>query len=177
MVNAVEPGAFERAEHAGADQIVLDIEDAVEPTRKPAARADVAHWLEHNSARVRINERSTAFWSEDLDRLRGRWPHGQSSGAGLDRTMPPLYAGKCGDSIRFVVAVAQAGMWVRKTDRGAGRGWMTSVTARPVPLGRLGRMDYGRCGRRQGVGRSTPRPCRKWLSRGKRASCFERNGE
>lgn len=71
LVNVAEPGAVDGALLCDADQIVLDIEDAVDPTRKPAAHAEVAHWLEHNSAWVRINDRTTPFWSEDLDRLRG----------------------------------------------------------------------------------------------------------
>ncbi|MGI5218093.1 aldolase/citrate lyase family protein [Nocardia sp. CA-290969] len=45
LVNVAEPGAVDRAVQCAADQIVLDIEDAVDPTRKPAARAEVAHWL------------------------------------------------------------------------------------------------------------------------------------
>ncbi len=71
LVNVAEPGAVDRAVDCDADQIVLDLEDAVDPTRKSAARAEVAHWLEHNSAVVRINDRTTTFWSEDLHRLRG----------------------------------------------------------------------------------------------------------
>ncbi|MGK8486756.1 HpcH/HpaI aldolase/citrate lyase family protein [Nocardia asiatica] len=71
LVNASEPGAIDRAEHCDADQIVLDIEDAVDASQKAAARATVANRLERSHAWVRINDRTTAFWSEDLDRLRG----------------------------------------------------------------------------------------------------------
>ncbi|WP_435829334.1 aldolase/citrate lyase family protein [Nocardia fusca] len=44
LVNAARADAFDRAEQCDADQIVLDIEDAVDPAHKPAARAAVAHW-------------------------------------------------------------------------------------------------------------------------------------
>ncbi|MFI6314566.1 hypothetical protein ACIBEK_31050 [Nocardia fusca] len=44
LVNAARADTFDRAEHCDADQIVLDIEDALDPAHKPAARAAVAHW-------------------------------------------------------------------------------------------------------------------------------------
>ncbi|WP_416566211.1 HpcH/HpaI aldolase/citrate lyase family protein [Nocardia testacea] len=71
LVNAADPSAIDRADHCDADQIVLDIEDAVDPSHKPTTRGTVATRLEHDHAWVRINDRTTPFWSEDLDRLRG----------------------------------------------------------------------------------------------------------
>jgi citrate lyase subunit beta/citryl-CoA lyase len=54
------------------DQIILDIEDAVDPTRKPAAREDVASLLSGaGDAWVRINDAASAFWEDDVDALRG----------------------------------------------------------------------------------------------------------
>lgn len=71
LVNATRTDTFGRATKSRADQIVLDIEDAVDPKNKDSAREDVATWLESNSAWVRINDRTTSFWSDDVDRLYG----------------------------------------------------------------------------------------------------------
>ncbi|MFC3961459.1 HpcH/HpaI aldolase/citrate lyase family protein [Nocardia jiangsuensis] len=70
LVSAASPGALDESAHSEADQIVLDIEDAVDPTGKPAARSAVARRLEHHRAWVRINDRTTTFWSDDIDQLR-----------------------------------------------------------------------------------------------------------
>ncbi|MBY4208044.1 CoA ester lyase [Rhodococcus fascians] len=71
LVNANHPEAFDTALNSAADQIVLDIEDAVDGSVKDSARKHVARWLHANSAWVRINDRTSAFWSDDVDRLRG----------------------------------------------------------------------------------------------------------
>lgn len=72
LVPATRPEEFDRAEQSRADQIILDIEDAVDPRLKPAARADVVSWLSHGgSAWVRINDRTSEFWSDDVDALAG----------------------------------------------------------------------------------------------------------
>ncbi|TQC46673.1 CoA ester lyase [Rhodococcus sp. WS4] len=74
LVNGARPDTFDRAHRSGADQLVLDIEDAVDPTLKTRAREDVAGWLENHSAWVRINDRGTPYWSGDVDRL-AELPH------------------------------------------------------------------------------------------------------
>ena len=71
LVNAAHAETFAGAAASQADQVVLDIEDAVDPGSKPAARAAVADWLGSASAWVRINDRTTPFWSHDVDRLQG----------------------------------------------------------------------------------------------------------
>ncbi|BDZ44442.1 HpcH/HpaI aldolase/citrate lyase family protein [Naasia aerilata] len=72
LVNGTQPATFDTASSSRADQIVLDIEDAVDPKRKPEAREDVATWLGNGGhAWVRINDRSTPFWQDDVERLRG----------------------------------------------------------------------------------------------------------
>ncbi|WP_353889752.1 CoA ester lyase [Galbitalea sp. SE-J8] len=74
LVNATHPAEFDVAHASRADQIVLDIEDAVDPALKGRARDDVAEWLSHDDGRsawVRINDHSTSFWSDDVDRLTG----------------------------------------------------------------------------------------------------------
>jgi citrate lyase subunit beta / citryl-CoA lyase len=71
LVNATKTDLFDQADQSDADQIILDIEDAVDPKLKPSARGDVATWLQNKSAWVRINDRSTPFWSDDVDLLKG----------------------------------------------------------------------------------------------------------
>jgi len=71
LVNGTRVETFEQARQSPADQIVLDIEDAVDPKRKPHAREGVATWLEEHSAWVRINDHTTPYWSDDVDRLAG----------------------------------------------------------------------------------------------------------
>lgn len=72
LVAATKPETFDAAEASRADQIILDIEDAVDPRLKDQARDDVASWLAGGgSAWVRINDRTSDFWSGDVDALAG----------------------------------------------------------------------------------------------------------
>ncbi|MGH1524107.1 HpcH/HpaI aldolase/citrate lyase family protein [Leifsonia sp. L25] len=72
LVSGRRADEFDEAHRSRADQIVLDIEDAVDPSLKAAARADVVTWLSGGgSGWVRINDRTTTFWSEDVDELKG----------------------------------------------------------------------------------------------------------
>ena len=71
LVPGTKPELFSKAASSRADQIVLDIEDAVDPKLKPQALEDVANWLDQGGkAWVRVNDRNTNFWQADLDRLR-----------------------------------------------------------------------------------------------------------
>lgn len=71
LVNGAKTDEFDGASKTKADQIVLDIEDAVDPGFKSEARESVAKWLEKGGqAWVRINDRSSDYWSDDIDRLR-----------------------------------------------------------------------------------------------------------
>lgn len=72
LVSGRETARFDSALASRADQIILDIEDAVDPKLKADARADVARWLtDGGEAWVRINDRTTGFWSDDVDVLKG----------------------------------------------------------------------------------------------------------
>lgn len=72
LVNANRPELFDRARSSRADQVVLDVEDAVDPSHKAEARARVLTWLAAgNRAWVRINDRSTTFWADDVTELAG----------------------------------------------------------------------------------------------------------
>ncbi|WP_317617322.1 HpcH/HpaI aldolase/citrate lyase family protein [Streptomyces antnestii] len=62
------PDRFEKAAAAGADAVIIDLEDAVAPDGKDAARRHAADWLARGrDAVVRINAPGTPWWDADLD--------------------------------------------------------------------------------------------------------------
>lgn len=72
LVAATRPEDFDAAEASRADQIILDVEDAVDPRRKPEARDGIVSWLSNGGTGwVRINDRTSDFWSDDVDALAG----------------------------------------------------------------------------------------------------------
>ena len=72
LVNGSRPELFDSSRASQADQMIVDIEDAVDPAHKAQARDEVAGWLRTSAPTwVRINDRSTPFWSDDIDALKG----------------------------------------------------------------------------------------------------------
>ncbi len=72
LVNGGQYDKFAPAAASRADIVVLDIEDAVAPKGKAAARDNVVRWLgDGNTDWVRVNGFGTQFWSDDLDMLSG----------------------------------------------------------------------------------------------------------
>jgi citrate lyase subunit beta/citryl-CoA lyase len=70
LVNGAQFDKFAPAARSRADIVVLDIEDAVAPKGKEAARQNVVRWLaEGKSDWVRVNGFGTQFWADDLDML------------------------------------------------------------------------------------------------------------
>jgi citrate lyase subunit beta/citryl-CoA lyase len=71
------PERFDKALNSGADAIILDLEDAVDPASKDAAREAVGAWLDNGHAAdsrvlIRINDDTTPWYSGDcalLDRF------------------------------------------------------------------------------------------------------------
>lgn len=62
------PERFGKAEAAGADIVILDLEDAVAPDAKTVARGAVAAWLDHaRNVLVRINAYGTPWFERDLE--------------------------------------------------------------------------------------------------------------
>ena len=61
------PERFDKALASGAHAVILDLEDAVLPERKPQARASVREWLTRADARVwvRVNPADTPWHAED----------------------------------------------------------------------------------------------------------------
>lgn len=67
------PDRFASAVASGADDIIIDLEDAVAPEMKPAARENVREWRARGGEGiVRINGPSSAWYQEDLAMLRDR---------------------------------------------------------------------------------------------------------
>jgi citrate lyase subunit beta/citryl-CoA lyase len=61
------PERFDKACAAGADAVIVDLEDAVPPGEKAAARASLAAWLSPGKpVLVRINAFDTAWFEDDL---------------------------------------------------------------------------------------------------------------
>ncbi|GAA4166926.1 CoA ester lyase [Gryllotalpicola daejeonensis] len=72
LVSALRDELFDRAMLGRADQIVLDLEDAIDESLKDTARGKVVDWLSSGgSAWVRINDWTTVDWSDDLAALAG----------------------------------------------------------------------------------------------------------
>lgn len=72
FVPGSRPDRFAKAAAAGADAIVLDLEDAVAPGDKALAREQVRRWRCRNGEGVvRINGRHTPWYAEDLASLGG----------------------------------------------------------------------------------------------------------
>ena len=70
LVNGAQFDKFAPATASRADIVVLDIEDAVAPQGKVAARANVVRWLgAGNTDWVRVNGFGTQFWADDLEML------------------------------------------------------------------------------------------------------------
>ncbi|WP_459981449.1 HpcH/HpaI aldolase/citrate lyase family protein [Nocardioides sp. AN3] len=66
------PARFQRAASSGADVVVIDLEDGVEPASRPAARRHVQAWLrDGESAVVRINVLGSPDYMSDVQALRG----------------------------------------------------------------------------------------------------------
>jgi citrate lyase subunit beta/citryl-CoA lyase len=64
------PERFAKAAASGADRIIIDLEDAVAPASKPAARAAALEWLRTGApAMVRINGCDTPWFHDDLRML------------------------------------------------------------------------------------------------------------
>jgi citrate lyase subunit beta/citryl-CoA lyase len=72
LVNGAQFDKFAPAARSKADIVVLDIEDAVAPGGKAAARDNVKRWLDAGTGDwVRINGFGTQFWADDLAMLAG----------------------------------------------------------------------------------------------------------
>ena len=61
------PDRFDKACAAGADSVIIDLEDAVPPAQKDAARAALSAWLSADKAiLVRVNAEGSEWFGRDL---------------------------------------------------------------------------------------------------------------
>ena len=68
---------LEKAGAVGADALILDLEDAVAPSAKPAARQMAADYLPgKHDVWVRVNPIDTEYWEADLDAVMPAAPAG-----------------------------------------------------------------------------------------------------
>jgi citrate lyase subunit beta/citryl-CoA lyase len=73
FVPGSRPDRFDRASSAGADEVIIDLEDAVAADAKAEARDQVAAWLDgQGSAWVRVNGVDTDWYDDDIAALRSR---------------------------------------------------------------------------------------------------------
>lgn len=71
FVPADRPERFEKAIASGADMVIVDLEDAVSPDRKEAARSALMAWLDpRRPVMVRINGAASPWLEGDLDLCR-----------------------------------------------------------------------------------------------------------
>lgn len=72
FVPGERPDRFEKALSSGADQVILDLEDAVPIAQKSAARDVVAKWIDHGgTAWVRVNAIDSEWFEADVSALVG----------------------------------------------------------------------------------------------------------
>lgn len=70
FVPASRPERYAKALEAGADGVIIDLEDAVAPADKDSARASLAAWLDPaHPVLVRINAADTPWFVADLELL------------------------------------------------------------------------------------------------------------
>lgn len=65
------PDRFAKAAAAGAEVVIIDLEDAVRAEHKEQAREAVRDWLQGNRACVRLNAAGTPWHDDDLAAFRG----------------------------------------------------------------------------------------------------------
>jgi len=70
LVSALRVDDFDAAHLGRADQVILDMEDAIDDSLKQQARDNVHAWFAGGGrAWVRVNDVTTPFWSDDLSLL------------------------------------------------------------------------------------------------------------
>jgi len=128
------PDRFDKALASGADAVIVDLEDAVAPDAKDAARATLAAWAAPaHPVLVRINARGTEWFEQDI--LLGRLP-------GIAGIVLPK-AGSAQDVTR-VVAAARRRVPVLPIIESAQGIWNVEAVARAPGTRRLlfGTLDF-----------------------------------
>ena len=132
------PERFGKALAAGADTVILDLEDAVAPQDKDAARDHIGRWLEsHPHARerimVRINDSTTPWFAADLELLR--------QARVVLVMLPKAESARQVDAVR--AALAPAGQVVPLIETARGVNEVASIAGAPgVQRLAFGTLDY-----------------------------------
>ncbi|MBT2473649.1 CoA ester lyase [Microbacterium sp. ISL-103] len=71
LVTAARSDLFDASVASRADQVIIDLEDGVDPRQRAVAREALTDWLQAGSAWVRINDRTSMDWEQDVRALRG----------------------------------------------------------------------------------------------------------
>ena len=87
------PERFAKALAAGAHAVILDLEDAVTPERKPAAREAIAGWLAAAPAPVfvRVNPAGEILSEEQWQAGQGEWLCNDDDYAHINSLMKPCF--------------------------------------------------------------------------------------
>lgn len=134
FVPGSRPERFERALASGADAVIVDLEDAVEPTAKEAAREAIANWVSRSHpVLVRINGRATPWFEQDakLGALDGV--------AGI-----VLPKAECAEDITATIAIARRRVPVYPLIESAQGMWHAMAIAKAPFVARLmfGTLDF-----------------------------------
>jgi citrate lyase subunit beta/citryl-CoA lyase len=133
------PERFDKALASGADAVILDLEDAVAPEDKDAARANVRQWADRHAdlesrVVVRINDATTSWFDADLDLLRR---------GGISAAMLPKAEGP-GPIAAVLAALGPHGHVLPIIETAAGVQGIDAVAAAPgVQRLVFGTLDYG----------------------------------
>jgi len=132
------PDRFDKALNSGADAIIVDLEDAVDPSAKALARDAFAEWFEKNRAQaqqilLRINDAQTADFSRDLELVRSTGVHGVM----LPKTESPEQVEMLGSELApggFIVPIIESALGILE-------GWNIARARRIARLA-FGNLDY-----------------------------------
>lgn len=134
FVPGSRPERFDRALSSGADAVIVDLEDAVEPAAKEAAREAIAGWVSRcRPVLVRINARATPWFEHDakLGALDGV--------AGI-----VLPKAECAEDVTAAIAIARRRVPVYPLIESAQGMWNAMAIARAPFVKRLmfGTLDF-----------------------------------
>jgi citrate lyase subunit beta / citryl-CoA lyase len=132
FVPGSRPDRFDKAAAAGADLVILDLEDSVAPDIKLQARTEALHWLgEGHAAAVRVNDLASRWGRDDVAAVAG-------SGAIL---MLPKATADAMDHVRSLLADDTPILALVETARGVMELPGICAVAGPVRLC-FGSIDY-----------------------------------
>ena len=107
------PERFDKALASGAHGVILDLEDAVQPERKPQAREAVRGWLAQASTPVwvRINPSDTSWYLEDCSLLASPMVRGFMVPKAQDAASLAQLAGRLRDDQWLIPLVESVAGW------------------------------------------------------------------